>query len=120
MMKKSIIFSTLLVLSLVFAASHLSNAAAISCGTVVSGAAPCLLFVQGKAGPVPSKPCCQGLQRVAQSVKSVDDKKAVCRCLKDGVKSFGGGVQDAFLSKIPGACHINVGFPVSSKTNCET
>ena len=106
----------ILVLSLLFAVAHLSNAA-ISCATVDSAAAPCLMFAQGKGGNVPSQACCQGLQKLAQNVKSVDDKKAICSCLKDGAKKFG-GVQDKFLSKIPGTCRINVGFPVSSNTNC--
>lgn len=113
---RTLCLSVILVLSLLFAVAHLSNAA-ISCGTVDSGAAPCLLFAQGKGGNVPSNACCQGLQKLVQSVKSVDDKKAICNCLKDSAKKFG-GVQDKFLSKIPSACRINVGFPVSSNTNC--
>lgn len=95
----------------------MSNAA-ISCGVVDMKAASCVTFAQGKA-PTPLPACCSGLQQLASTVKSVDDKKAICRCLKAGVKNFA-GVQDKFLSKLPGACKINVGFPVSMNTNCET
>ncbi|KAG8494870.1 hypothetical protein CXB51_012518 [Gossypium anomalum] len=57
-------------------------------------------------------------RQLAQTVKSVDDKKAICRCLKFGAKSL--GIQDRFLSMIPQACNIKVDFPVSVNTNCET
>lgn len=89
----------------------------ISCGTVDMKAAPCVTFAQGKS-PTPAPACCSGLQQLASSVKSVNDKKAICRCLKAGVKNFG-GVQDKYLSKIPAACKIQVGFPISLNTNCE-
>ncbi|KAH1066661.1 hypothetical protein J1N35_031648 [Gossypium stocksii] len=54
--------------------------------------------------PSPSSASCDGLQQLAQTVKSVEDKKAICRCLKVGAKSL--GIQDRFLSRIPRACNI--------------
>ncbi|KAL2474787.1 Non-specific lipid-transfer protein 12 [Abeliophyllum distichum] len=114
---KSIFFSMVLVLSLLYCFAHFSNAA-IPCGTVDMKAAACISFATGKDAK-PSTACCSGLQQLAQSVKSVDDKKAICRCLKAGVKNFS-GVQDKLLSQIPNACKIKVGFPVSMNTNCET
>ncbi|KAK4399471.1 UNVERIFIED_CONTAM: Non-specific lipid-transfer protein D, cotyledon-specific isoform [Sesamum calycinum] len=113
---KSIFFSLFVVLSLVYCFAHLSNAA-IPCGTVDMKAASCVAFATGK-DPKPSPTCCSGLQQLAQSVKTVDDKKAICRCLKAAVKNFA-GVQDRFLSQIPAACNIKVGFPVSLSTDCE-
>ncbi|KAK9267873.1 hypothetical protein L1049_010310 [Liquidambar formosana] len=104
-------------LSFLFFLANISEAA-VPCGTVDAKAASCIGFATGKA-PKPAPACCAGLLKLAQTVKSVDDKKAICRCLKAGVKSFT-GVQDRFLSKIPEACNIKVGFPVSISTNCET
>ncbi|KAG8385171.1 hypothetical protein BUALT_Bualt03G0014200 [Buddleja alternifolia] len=112
---KSIFFSLLVVLCVVYFA-QLSNAA-IQCGTVDMKAASCINFATGKA-PKPLPACCAGLQQLAQSVKSLDDKKAICRCLKAGVKNFA-GVQDRFLSRIPNMCQIKVGFPVSMNTDCD-
>lgn len=94
----------------------MSNAA-IPCGTVDIKAASCIGFASGKDAK-PSAACCTGLKQLAQSVKTIDDKKAICRCLKAGVKNLP-GVQDKFLSKIPGTCSIRVGFPVSLNTDCE-
>ncbi|CDP12600.1 unnamed protein product [Coffea canephora] len=114
---KSLCFSMILILSLLFAVAHLSNAAAPDCGTVDAKAAACVSFARGKDRK-PAAACCTGLQQLAQTVKNVNDKKAICRCLKTGVKSFP-GVQDKYMSKIPAACRINVGFPISMNTNCE-
>lgn len=108
--------SLFVVLFLVYSCAQLSNAA-IQCGTVDMKAASCIAFATGKDAK-PSVPCCSGLQFLAQSVKTLDDKKAICRCLKAGVKNFP-GAQDKFLSKLPTACNIKVGFPVSMNTDCE-
>ncbi|KAK6917061.1 Bifunctional inhibitor/plant lipid transfer protein/seed storage helical domain [Dillenia turbinata] len=100
---KIISFSLILILSVLFVLANLSNGA-VTCGTVDMKAAPCVTYATGKA-PKPSPQCCTGLQQLAGSAKSLDDKKAICRCLKTGVKSFQ-GVQDKFLSQIPQACNI--------------
>ncbi|XP_021907553.1 non-specific lipid-transfer protein C, cotyledon-specific isoform-like [Carica papaya] len=115
-MKNDIFFSTIFLLSLLFLSATM-NEAAVPCSTVDMRAAACVGFATGKdAKPTPT--CCSGLQQLAQTVKTVDDKKAICRCLKAGAKSL--GVQDKFLSQIPQACNIKVGFPVSISTNCDT
>ncbi|KAM7263160.1 hypothetical protein ACFE04_000843 [Oxalis oulophora] len=93
------------------------GAAPVACSTVNAKAAACLGFATGKAA-TPSAPCCSGLSQLAATAKTVDDKKNICRCLKTASKSL--GIQDKFLSKIPQACGIKVGFPVSTTTNCET
>lgn len=110
------IFSAFVVLSIIYCFAQMSNAAA-PCGNVDMKAAACIAYVTGKA-PSPAGPCCTNLQALAKTVKTVNDKKAICQCLKDGVKKFT-GVQDSLLGKIPAMCKINVGFPVSLNTNCD-
>ncbi|XP_002271584.2 non-specific lipid-transfer protein D, cotyledon-specific isoform [Vitis vinifera] len=114
---KNTFFSMVFLLSfLLFLAS--TSGATVPCGTVDMKAAACVGYATGKQ-PKPSPACCSGLQQLAATVKTVDDKKNICRCLKNGVKAFA-GVQDRLLSQIPTACNIKVGFPVSLNTNCET
>nr|QUV72330.1 nsLTP [Anacardium occidentale] len=115
-MKKNLFLSVLLLLSVLYLLANVDEAA-ITCDFVVNKAAACAGYATGNE-PSPSGACCSGLKQLAQSVKSVDDKKDICRCLKTAAKSM--KVNDAYLSKIPGLCSINVGFAVSSKTNCET
>ncbi|XP_038973444.1 non-specific lipid-transfer protein C, cotyledon-specific isoform-like [Phoenix dactylifera] len=92
-------------------------AAAVNCAVVAAKAAPCLSFATGKV-PRPPAACCAGLQQLAHQAVTVADRRTTCHCLENGVKRFP-GVQDRFLSKIPAACNIRVGFPVSRNTNCD-
>ncbi|KAJ4844715.1 hypothetical protein Tsubulata_007704 [Turnera subulata] len=113
---KNLFFSMVFLLAFLFCLASISEAA-VPCSSVEAKAAACLGFATGKA-PKPTPACCTGLQQLAQTVKTVDDKKAICRCLKAASGSL--GVKDQFLSKIPSACNIKVGFPVSTSVNCET
>ncbi|KAL8512844.1 hypothetical protein ACS0TY_019107 [Phlomoides rotata] len=113
---KTSFFSLFAILCLVYCIARTSNAAA-TCGTVDSKASSCIAYASGKAA-TPAPACCTGLQQLAATVKTVDDRKAICRCLKAAVKNFA-AVQDKFLSKIPSVCKINVNFPVSLNTDCE-
>ena len=113
-MMTKLMFSVLLLFSFLF---FFHGEAAIECPNVDAKAAACVGYATGK-DPSPSPSCCKGLQQLAQTVKTMDDKKAICRCLNAGAKSL--GIQDRFLTKIPQACNIKVGFPVSINTNCET
>ncbi|KAF8028827.1 hypothetical protein BT93_E1478 [Corymbia citriodora subsp. variegata] len=109
---KCLFFSALFLVSLLMSAE-----ATIPCSMVKARVAPCVMFAMGKAPTLPPA-CCSSLQQLARSVRSVNDKKDVCRCLKASAKSVR-GLQDKFLRQIPAACHINVGFPVSANVNCE-
>ncbi|KAK3188783.1 hypothetical protein Dsin_028344 [Dipteronia sinensis] len=114
-MKKNLLLSMFLVLSVLFLVGNMSEAARITCGTVSSKAAACVPYASGKAR-APSPKCCSNLRQLAGLVKNVGDKKAICQCLKDAGKSM--GIQDRYLTKIPRACNINVGFRVSASTDC--
>ncbi|XP_038724911.1 non-specific lipid-transfer protein C, cotyledon-specific isoform-like [Tripterygium wilfordii] len=114
---KSIFFSMVLLLSLLFLLANV-NEAAVPCNAVEAKAAACVGFAMGRDSNL-APACCSGLQQLAATVKTLEDKKAICRCLKGAVKAFP-SVKDSLLNKIPTACHINVGFPVSLSINCET
>lgn len=114
---KNLFFSMFFLLSLLFLIAHVTDAT-ITCGTVTGKAAACLSFATGKDA-APSTACCGGLQQLAQGARTVQDKKDICNCLKNAVKNIK-GVQDKFLQRIPTACHIKVGFPVSLSTSCDT
>ncbi|CAI0546049.1 unnamed protein product [Linum tenue] len=114
---KNLALPVLFLLSFLFVVANVSEAAGITCPTVTSKAVTCAGFATGHA-PSPAPACCAGLKQLAGMVRTLDDKKAICRCLKATSKSM--GVKDQFLSRIPSACKINVGFTVSVNTNCET
>ncbi|GFP93228.1 non-specific lipid-transfer protein c cotyledon-specific isoform [Phtheirospermum japonicum] len=103
-----------IILSLVYCFAQLRNAE-VTCVTVDMRAASCITFDTEKVSTPPAT-CCALLQELARGVKTLNDKKAICRCLKAGVKKFV-GAQEGFLSQIPNACKIEVGFPVSINTD---
>ncbi|KAI9199088.1 hypothetical protein LWI28_027274 [Acer negundo] len=122
---KNLLLSMFLVLSMLFLVLSMlflvlsmlflvGEAVAITCGTVNSKAGACVPYASGKA-PAPTRTCCSNLRQLARLVKNVADKKAICQCLKNAGKSM--GIQDRYLTKIPHACNINVGFTVSSSTD---
>ncbi|CAK7357368.1 unnamed protein product [Dovyalis caffra] len=113
---KNNVFSVIFLLSFLFCLAFNINEAAVPCATVDAKAAACLGFATGKAN-TPTPACCAGLQELARTVKTVDDKKAICKCLKAAGGSL--GIKDQYLSRIPGACNIKVGFPVSTSVNCD-
>lgn len=112
-MKTTLLVLSLLLTSLLF--SHTSNAA-VTCGNVATKALSCVAFATGKQ-PKPTPVCCNNLKMLVISVKTVNDKRAICRCLKEGVNAFP-GVKDKYLSQIPRLCGIRIPFPVSLNTNC--
>ncbi|KAL1829482.1 hypothetical protein ACET3Z_007894 [Daucus carota] len=114
---KNLFFSMFVILSVLFLAAQVSEAA-VPCSTVTVKAAPCLNFARG-VDATPSAQCCSGLTALASGAKTLDDKKAICNCMKNAVKNIK-GVQDKYLSKIPTACKIKVNFPVSLSVNCNT
>ncbi|KAL1827202.1 hypothetical protein ACET3Z_005614 [Daucus carota] len=114
---KNFLFSVMFVVFLIFVVAH-ETTAAIPCDTVVSKAIHCVAFATGE-DPMPSAECCSGMRQLDQSAQSVDDKKAICRCLKSKVGSYN-GVQNKFLSAIPDICKIKVGFPISLSIDCDT
>ncbi|XP_068653737.1 non-specific lipid-transfer protein C, cotyledon-specific isoform-like [Aristolochia californica] len=113
---KNLCFSGCLLVSLIFVAAQVSEAA-ITCPTVANQAFSCVKFVTGKA-PKPADACCAGLHMLAKSATTTVDRQNICRCLKAAVQNLA-GVQDKYLSQVPASCGIKLGFPVSLKTNCD-
>ncbi|KAJ3685369.1 hypothetical protein LUZ61_014533 [Rhynchospora tenuis] len=113
-MKLTLFILSLLLTSFLF--SHTSNAT-VTCGDVATKAVSCVPFVTGKQ-PKPTPVCCRNLKMLAASAKNVNDKRAICRCLKEGVNAFP-GVKDNYLSQVPRLCGIRIPFPVSLNTNCD-
>ncbi|XAR50769.1 hypothetical protein NMG60_11005192 [Bertholletia excelsa] len=111
---KTSFFSLALLLFLLLA--HDGVHAAVPCSTVAGKAAACVGYATGKA-PRPVPACCSGLRQLVGMLKSVDDKKNICQCLKTSGKNL--GIQDKYLSQIPTLCNIKLGFPISTSTKCE-
>ncbi|XVF23040.1 hypothetical protein REPUB_Repub13aG0003600 [Reevesia pubescens] len=73
---KKLFLSMLVLLSFLFFLANLGETA-VACPSVDAKATACVGFATGKDAK-PSVVSCNGLRHLAQSVKSVDDKKAIC------------------------------------------
>ncbi|XP_031407304.1 non-specific lipid-transfer protein C, cotyledon-specific isoform-like [Punica granatum] len=61
--------------------------------------------------------CCDGLNQLEQSMRSVNDKRAICRCLKAAPKSIRERASQ-LIDQISTACNVKFESTVSMNTNC--
>ncbi|KAJ8900531.1 hypothetical protein K2173_025308 [Erythroxylum novogranatense] len=91
---------------------------AVSCPVVQTNLAPCLSFVSSKSDK-PDGSCCSGVKNINSSAKTKDDRKAVCECIKDGLK--GVKYEPKRIPEIPKKCGLPINLPpIASDTNCAT
>ncbi|XP_019187989.1 PREDICTED: non-specific lipid-transfer protein 1-like [Ipomoea nil] len=101
------------VLCMVVVAPHAE--AAMSCGTVASGLGPCLNYLKG-TGPLVGG-CCNGVRNLAGAAKTTADRQTACGCLKSLAGRIS-GLKPNLASSLPGKCGVNVGYPISTSTDC--
>lgn len=89
---------------------------AITCGAVASGIAPCIGYLKGNPAVVPP-PCCSGVIKLNVAARTTADRQAACSCLKSLAGKIP-GINYGRAAGIPGACHVNVGFPISLSVDC--
>ncbi|KAJ0246310.1 Bifunctional inhibitor/plant lipid transfer protein/seed storage helical domain-containing protein [Hirschfeldia incana] len=104
-------FFTCLILTVCIVASV---DAAISCGTVASSLAPCAGYLSN-GGAVPP-PCCAGVKKLNGMAQTTPDRQQACKCLKAAAKS----INPSLASSLPGKCSVNIPYPISMSTNCDT
>ncbi|KAL3844654.1 hypothetical protein ACJIZ3_002057 [Penstemon smallii] len=88
---------------------------AISCGDVQSSLTPCVPYLTGNSGE-PGGGCCSGVQSVSGSVRSQQDRQAVCNCLKSAASSY--NLQSGNVASLPGKCGISMGYTFSPNMEC--
>ncbi|KAM7263373.1 hypothetical protein ACFE04_001056 [Oxalis oulophora] len=91
--------------------------ATITCGTVASGLAPCLTYLQGKV-PL-SSDCCKGISSLNNQAKSTPDRQAACECLKSLANSYK-TINPTTAAGLPSKCGVNIPYKISTSTNCKS
>nr|ABG27012.1 lipid transfer protein-like protein 2 precursor [Secale cereale] len=103
----------LVLVTLLAALLLMASDAAISCGQVNSALGPCISYARG-SGANTSAACCSGVKRLAGSVRTSDDKKAACLCIKRAA----GGLNPGKAADIPTKCRVTIPYKISSNVNC--
>ncbi|CAH9101191.1 unnamed protein product [Cuscuta epithymum] len=94
-----------------------SAEAALTCGTVISKLAPCVSYVKGAGAAPPPGACCAAIKALSAAATTTADRQAACNCLKSAAKAYTGG-QLSRISSVPGKCNVNIGYALSTSTNC--
>ena len=89
--------------------------AAVTCGTVSSGVAPCIAYLKG--GPGPSAACCAGIKSLNSAAATPADRKTACNCLK-GAAARIPGINYGMAGSLPGKCGVSIPYPINPSTNC--
>ncbi|GLJ47348.1 hypothetical protein SUGI_0999460 [Cryptomeria japonica] len=90
---------------------------AISCSTVVSDLILCLSYILGSSAQ-PTKGCCNGIKTHNTVAKTIDDRQAMCNCIKSAASSYNNYFDMA--SKLPDVCGVNLGFALTPLLDCST
>ncbi|CDP14199.1 unnamed protein product [Coffea canephora] len=106
----------LVLMCMLVAVSLAPHAEAITCNTVAGDLGACLGYLQ-KGGAVPAG-CCTGIRSLNSQAKTTVDRRTACSCLK----SLAGRVRvnQGLAAGLPGKCGVNVGYPISTSTNCNS
>ncbi|KAI5080534.1 hypothetical protein GOP47_0004449 [Adiantum capillus-veneris] len=96
--------------------------AAISCGTVRGKLLPCAGYLTGtSSAPSRSSTCCSGVSSLYSLTKGARaDRVTACGCIKQLSTSLGSALKSSSVSALPGLCGVNLGYGISTSTNCAT
>lgn len=87
----------------------------MSCSDVVSGASPCLGFLQGEED-YPSSDCCEGVSSLVAAAATTADRQQACECLKSAA---GDGSAEASAARdLPADCGLSLPFTISPDVDC--
>ncbi|XP_073015675.1 non-specific lipid-transfer protein 1-like [Primulina eburnea] len=113
-LKAMILIISIMVVVMCMAAP--SNAQGISCQTVVDSLAPCETYLQ-QGGDVPTA-CCDGISSLYSAASTAADRKTVCQCLKTIAKAY--DVNPQYAESLPASCNVDIPYPISYNTDCDT
>lgn len=96
----------------------LRSVAAISCGQVTAGLAPCMKYVRGGGGTVPPL-CCAGFHAVVAVATREGELQAACQCMKLLLVTLP-GVNWTNVNNVPVRCGVPIPWTFSPSLNCST
>ncbi|OIW13150.1 hypothetical protein TanjilG_15054 [Lupinus angustifolius] len=80
---------------------------------------PCLNYVIGLQGDIPSSECCNGARALQSSTPTTDDRREACEYLK-AVASSLPLIKEDKASSLFKKCDVTVPYSFSKDGNCET
>lgn len=90
----------------------------VSCALVHAKVASCKGFVTAK-DPTPPNGCCFGLNALKAMAVTVEDRRAICKCLK-ALFEPGDAADDERVAALPGVCGVAFAVSFSRDFNCDS
>ncbi|KAL2326683.1 hypothetical protein Fmac_025741 [Flemingia macrophylla] len=106
---------TIMVVMCTFLSIRMGNAD-LSCPQVLFTVAPCLSYLRGSGGEVPSL-CCYGVNILNNEASNTPDRQEACRCLKVVVQNLP-GLNLTALAALPANCGVNLPFKITPSIDC--
>ncbi|CAL0326336.1 unnamed protein product [Lupinus luteus] len=89
----------------------------IECAEIIEYLQTCVPYLKhGGASDIPPSTCCDGVKAVVNKLKSVDDKRDACNCIKAIVQITKLKLESA--RNIPIKCGIKIPFQISPDFDC--
>ena len=105
-------FTTLLVYMLV-AAPHVD--ASITCDELTSLLTQCISYAI-LGGTVPPA-CCEGIKAVHAASTTIEDHRATCSCIMDGISKIP-GINYELVGTLPETCGTTCTYKITPTTDC--
>lgn len=88
-----------------------------SCTTVIASVAVCLPYITSQGSTSPSRPCCDGIKRVATMANTHENAMSICNCLKSNLADF--QYNPSLVAALPKKCFVSISLPpISNDTDC--
>ncbi|KAL2330534.1 hypothetical protein Fmac_018115 [Flemingia macrophylla] len=90
--------------------------AALSCPQVQFTVAPCLGYLRGPSGTVPTL-CCNAVRTLNNKARTTPDRQGTCRCLRVIVQNLP-RLNLATLAALPTKCGVNLPYKATPSIDC--
>ncbi|GLT48951.1 hypothetical protein SLA2020_225390 [Shorea laevis] len=90
--------------------------AVISCQDALVALLPCKPFVTS-GSPSPSAPCCEGMSKLNAEASTTEERRELCRCLKDAAHDI--GIMPKRAKELPQKCGVNISVPIDPNIDCD-
>lgn len=91
--------------------------AEVDCTTVTTLVSSCSSFIEhGFPDPMPSSPCCEGVNSLNVIADTTENKQSVCSCLMDLISTY--NTNATAIATLPGFCGVALGFVIDPNTDC--
>ena len=108
-------YTAVLIVCMLMAASDHHVDASLTCAEITNLLIPCIPYAV--IGGAPPTICCEGLKTVDAASNTVEEDRAGCSCIKNGLAPIP-GINYDFVSTLPEKCNHTTPYTITATTDC--